>query len=37
MSKGDYKKSQTSSSNIKPLSKDNNDDKTRNIGSPIKS
>jgi hypothetical protein len=37
ISKEDYKKSQTSSSNIKPLSKDNNDDKTRNIGSPIKS
>jgi hypothetical protein len=36
--KEDYnKESQSSSSNLKPLSKDNNDDKTSNIGSPIKS
>ena len=36
--KEDYnKESQSSSSNLKPLSKDNNDDKTSNTGSPIKS
>jgi hypothetical protein len=35
ISKEDYKKSQ--SNNLKSLSKDNDDDKTSNIGSPIKS
>ena len=36
ISKEDYKKSQ-SSNNLKSLSKNDNDDKTSNIGSPIKS
>ncbi len=35
--KEDYNKESQSSNNLKPLSKDNNDDKTSNTGSPIKS
>ena len=34
--KEDYKKSQSSSNNLKSLSKNNNDNETGNIGSPIK-